>query len=93
MSRREKALEKRVVGDLALQGFLTVKVGFDGWPDRLILLGNGSHVWFEFKTDVGRLRPQQINRIAMLEKEGDRVYVIRSEQEANAAVEEAVRAL
>lgn len=93
MSKLEASLEAKVCADLAFQGFITVKVGLEGWPDRLVLLGNGRHTWFEFKSDVGRLRPSQINRTRQLEKEGDSVYVIRSEAEAKRALEEAIRAL
>lgn len=93
MSSLEKSLEKKVIADLAFQGFLTVKVGFEGYPDRLVLLGRGRHVWFEFKAEHGRLRPQQINRIAQLEREGDAVYIIRTEREASQAVKDAVGAI
>jgi hypothetical protein len=87
----EKTLERQVVAALAFLGFTTIKVGFDGWPDRLVLLGNGRHIWFELKQKKGRLRPQQMVRIALLEKDGERVYIIRSEDEALEAVKDAVK--
>jgi hypothetical protein len=86
----ESSLERKVCADLAFQGFSTVKVGFDGWPDRLVLLGKGRHVWFEFKTKKGILRASQRVRIRQLERDGELVYVIRSEQEAVRAIAEAV---
>lgn len=93
MSSLEKSLERKVIADLAFQGFLTIKVGFDGWPDRLVLLGSGRHIWFEFKTVEGKLRPSQLNRIKQLEEEGDLVYVIRAEEDAESAIAEAVNAI
>ena len=89
----EASLERRVCADLAFQGISTVKVGLDGWPDRLVLLGYGRHIWFEFKTVSGRLRPAQVNRKRLLEQDGDRVYVIRSSADAQRALEEGVRAV
>ena len=90
MSSLERTLEARVCANLAFQKFTTVKMGFDGWPDRLILLGRGRHCWFEFKTKEGKLRSSQKNRHRQLEEEGELVYVIRSESEATRALEEAV---
>ena len=91
--KQEKNLERAVVADLAFQGFLTLKVGFDGWPDRLVLLGNGRHIWLELKASEGKLRPQQKVRIAQLEQEGCRVYIIRSTSDLKAALADAVSAL
>jgi hypothetical protein len=88
----EKNLERQIVADLAFMGFLTVKVGFDGWPDRLVLLGNGRHIWLELKTGSS-LRPQQKVRIAQLEKEGCRVFIIRSASDLREALADAVRTL
>ena len=59
----EKAIESSVCAWLAYQGYIPLKVGLEGWPDRCVILGSGRHVWMEFKTPEGKLRPQQVNRI------------------------------
>lgn len=61
------------------------KWGYDGWPDRQILPGGGSHFWLELKTLTGRLRRAQEIRRELLERKGDRVYVPRSRADVRAA--------
>ena len=78
----EKAIEDSVCSWLEMQGFICLKVGWDGWPDRCVILGSNKHKWVEFKTEKGHLRPQQINRIAKLHEIGETVLVITSLEEA-----------
>lgn len=51
-------------------------MGYDGWPDRLVLTGRGRHYWIEFKRPGGKLRKVQERRIAKLVAMGERVEVI-----------------
>lgn len=62
-----------------------VKWGYDGWPDRQILPGGGSHFWLELKTETGRLRKAQEIRRELLEAKGERIYVPRSRADVRAA--------
>jgi|KBSSwiStaDraftv2_1062776.scaffolds.fasta_scaffold00502_41 VRR-NUC domain. len=78
----EKAIESSVCAWLAYQGYIPLKVGLEGWPDRCVILGAGRHVWMEFKTPEGKLRPQQVNRIAKLHEIGEVIYVVTSLEEA-----------
>jgi hypothetical protein len=74
----ELALEKTVCAWLAFQGYIPLKVGWEGYPDRCVILGLGRHVWIEFKTEDGKLRPQQVNRIQKLHEIGEEVFIVTS---------------
>ena len=74
----EAAIEHNVVVWLAFQGYGSIKTGKEGYPDRLVILGSNRHVWMEFKTPEGKLRPQQVNRISKLEELGETVFVVTS---------------
>jgi len=78
----EKNLERAVVEACNARGWVALKVGFDGWPDRLILTGDGRHYWVELKAQKGRLRAVQKVRKAMLERMGEVVLVARTAEEA-----------
>lgn len=67
--------------------------GRRGAPD-LFVWWDGPHVWFvEVKSAVGRLNPLQVVEIARLRASGFRVRVVSSVEEADAFVEEALKAL
>jgi hypothetical protein len=53
-----------------------LKVGYDGWPDRLVLTGDGHHYWIEFKRPGGKLRKVQERRIAKMLALGEDVELI-----------------
>jgi hypothetical protein len=78
----EKAVESSVCSWLMFQGYVPLKVGLEGWPDRLVLVGRGMHIWFEFKAPGGKLRAQQSNRIFKLREMGESVHVIESLEQA-----------
>lgn len=48
----------------------------EGHPDFTLLMGNRS-LFLEFKTEKGKLRPEQVKRIAELERAGNTVHVVR----------------
>jgi hypothetical protein len=73
---RESYIERETCKLLAQAGAVCVKVGVDGYPDRLILLGPGRHMWIEFKQPGGVLRPNQVLRIRQLQARGDLVNVL-----------------
>lgn len=76
----EKALNKAVYG----MGGLSLKFispGFDGVPDRLVLLPNKKFAFIELKAPNKKMRPLQVKRKAQLEALGFPVYCIdRMEQ-------------
>ena len=73
---REAGIEKKTIKALEALGCICLKVGHEGWPDRLILVGQGRHFWIEFKSPTGRLRPDQKLRIKKLMRIGDPVLVL-----------------
>lgn len=59
---REKIIEEQLVKSIRLMGGLAPKFvspGFDGVPDRLILLPNGRIAFAELKAPGKQLRPLQ----------------------------------
>lgn len=76
---REKIIEEHLVKAIRLTGGLALKFvspGFDGVPDRLLLLPNGRMAFAELKAPGKQLRPLQKRRKRQLEALGFRVYVI-----------------
>ncbi len=84
----EKAIEENVNAWLAFQGYIPLKVGHEGYPDRCIILGSGRYIWFEYKKPGGMLRPQQVNRIFKLREMGEGCYVIESLEQAQHVIAE-----
>lgn len=59
------------------------KFGKDGWPDRLVVLGCGKHVWFEFKRrKFGSLTPAQRRRIPAMRRAREPVYIVKTFEQA-----------
>lgn len=81
---REKATEAKLVKAVKSMGGLAPKFvspGFDGVPDRLVLLPKGKIAFIELKAEGKELRPLQVRRKRQLEKLGFSVYCIdRPEQ-------------
>ena len=76
---REKIVEEHLVKAVRLMGSRALKFvspGFDGVPDRLLLLPNGRMAFAELKAPGKQLRPLQKRRKSQLETLGFRVYVI-----------------
>jgi hypothetical protein len=55
---------------------VVLKLGFEGWPDRLVLLGEGQSFFIEFKQKGRSLRPDQLVRIRDLVTAGNVTVVI-----------------
>ena len=81
---REKTVEAKLVAAVKAMGGLAPKFisrGYDGMPDRLVLLPNGILAFVELKAPGKKLRPLQVRRKAQLEGLGFSVYCIdRPEQ-------------
>ena len=76
---REKTLEGKLVRAVRALGGIAPKLvspGFDGMPDRLILLPGGRAAFAELKASGKKPRPLQLRRKRQLEALGFRVYVI-----------------
>ena len=78
-SVREKDIEKKLVEAVREIGGLAPKFvspGWDGVPDRLILLPGKRMAFVELKAPGKKLRPVQIRRKEQMESLGFRVYCI-----------------
>jgi hypothetical protein len=78
----ESRLEKKIVKALRESGFDSVKVGRNGWPDRLVITGPGHHLWLEVKQPGGSLTAAQKRLIPRMQEQGEPVYVVESVEEA-----------
>ena len=78
---REKTVEQKLTRAVKALGGLALKVsppGFDGMPDRLVLLPLGKLAFVEVKAPGKQMRPLQEKRKRQLEALGFQVYVIDS---------------
>lgn len=65
-----------------------VSPGFDGMPDRLVLLPHGKLAFVELKAPGKKLRPLQKKRKRQLEGLGFSVYVIDSPEQIGEILDE-----
>ena len=76
---REKTLEHKFVMEVKRTGGLAPKLvspGFDGMPDRLLLLPGGKMAFVEVKAPGQKPRPLQLSRHKLLMGLGFRVFVL-----------------
>ena len=88
---REKSIESKLAAEVRRRGGLAPKFvspGFDGVPDRLILLPNGRMAFAELKAPGKQLRPLQKRRKRQLETLGFRVFVIDNTDQIGGVLDE-----
>ena len=76
---REKTLETLLVRTVKSMGGLAPKFvspGFDGMPDRIVLLPHGKMAFVEVKAHGKKPRPLQVRRKSQLESLGFSVYCL-----------------
>ena len=76
---REKQIEQKLVKATKDMGGIApqlVSPGFDGMPDRIVLLPGGHMGFVEVKTPVEKPRPLQLSRHGLLRWLGFKVYVL-----------------
>lgn len=76
---REKTIEQKFVAAVKTAGGLALKFtspGFDGVPDRIVLLPGGKMAFVEVKAPGEKPRPLQLARHRLLRRLGFRVYVL-----------------
>lgn len=74
----ESEIERKVCEYAEELGLIPIKVGKNGWPDRLIALHAAECLWIEFKARNGKLSALQRARIRQLLKIGHHVAIINS---------------
>ncbi|WMJ87771.1 VRR-NUC domain-containing protein [Anaerocolumna sp. MB42-C2] len=84
---REKLIEQKLVKTVKRMGGIAPKFispGFDGMPDRIVLLPNEKIGFVEIKALGGKPRPLQLARHRMLRELGFQVYVLDEETQIDA---------
>lgn len=88
---REKDIEQKIVAAVKRRGGICPKwtsPGFDGVPDRIVLFPMARIGFIEVKAPGKKPRPLQKARHNQLRHFGFKVYVIDSEDQIDAALDE-----
>ena len=91
INMREKTIEHKLtiaaknMGGIALK---FVSPGFDGMPDRIVLLPGGHIGFVEVKAMGRKPRPLQLSRHRLLRGLGFKVYVLDDEQQIGGILDE-----
>ena len=87
----EKQIEQKLVSSVKAKGGLApkfVSLGFDGVPDRIVLLPHGRIAFIELKAKGRKMRPLQVRRKRQLESLGFSVYCIDSTEQIGGILDE-----
>ncbi len=88
---REKTIEKKLTDAVKARGGLAPKFtspGFDGMPDRIVLMPDGRMAFVEVKAPGKTPRPLQEARHRMLRQLGFRVYVLDDSSQIGGILDE-----
>ncbi|WP_298031041.1 VRR-NUC domain-containing protein [uncultured Dysosmobacter sp.] len=88
---REKEIETALVKAVKARGGICPKwasPGFDGMPDRIVLLPGGHIGFAELKAPGEKPRPLQLSRHRLLRRLGFKVYVIDGKAQIPAVIDE-----
>ena len=88
---KEKIIEQKLVKAVKDMGGISPKFtspGFDGMPDRIILLPGGHMVFVEVKAPGEKPRPLQLARHKLLRGLGFKVYVLDDEHQIGGLLDE-----
>lgn len=88
---REKAIEKKLITSVKAAGGIAPKFtspGFDGMPDRIVLLPCGHMAFIEVKAPGEKPRPLQLARHRLLRSLGFKVYVLDDAQQIGGILDE-----
>ena len=88
---REKATEHKLTLMVKQRGGMAPKFvspGFDGVPDRLVLLPHGKIAFVELKATGETLRPLQVKRKRQLESLGFSVYCVDAVEQIGGILDE-----
>lgn len=88
---REKTIEQHLVKAVKNSGGIAPKMvspGFDGMPDRLVLLPGGKIGFVEVKAPGKEPRPLQVARHGLLRRLGFKVYVLDDPEQIGGILDE-----
>ena len=87
----ERTIEQKLAARVRAMGGIAPKFtspGFDGMPDRLVLLPGGRMGFVELKAPGRKPRPLQLVRHRLLRRLGFKVYVIDEINQIDSVLEE-----
>lgn len=88
---REREIERKLVSAVKVRGGICPKFvspGFDGMPDRVVLLPHGKIGFVEVKRPGEQPRPLQTARHRILRKLGFLVFVLDGEEQIGGMIDE-----
>lgn len=88
---REREIERKLVSAVKCRGGICPKFvspGFDGMPDRVVLLPHGKFGFVEVKRPGEQPRPLQTARHRLLRKLGFWVFVLDGEEQIGGMIDE-----
>jgi hypothetical protein len=90
---QERNIEAAALTALAHQfpNVKAIKIHLPGYPDRLLILGGGRHIWVELKTRKTAEEPLQAAVHRELRARGETVVICRKVREVIGAVAQAFR--
>ena len=89
--KREKVTELKLVREVKLRGGVCPKFtspGYDGMPDRIVLLPEGRMAFVEVKAYGEKPRPLQLARHRLLRSLGFKVYVLDDPEQIGGILDE-----
>lgn len=92
---REKIIEQKLVKAVKTMGGIALKFispGYDGMPDRLVLMPCGKIGFVEVKVLGERPRPLQVLRHKLLRRLGFKVYILDSEEQIGGIIDDILSA-
>ena len=87
----EKAIEQKLVQAVKAMGGMAPKFvspGYDGMPDRIVLLPGGRIAFVEVKAMGRKPRPLQLHRHRLLRRLGFKVFVLDTVDQIGKILEE-----
>jgi hypothetical protein len=78
---RESKIERHLKIRIHRLGGECIKMGQDGWPDRLVILPGGEATFVETKATEGKVKPWQARRHVRLRELVQEVFVPHSIEE------------
>ena len=88
---REKTIEQKLVAAVKARGGICpkwVSPGFDGMPDRIVLLPGRHFGFIEVKAPGEKPRPLQLSRHRLLERLGFHTYVLDGVEQIGGILDE-----
>lgn len=88
---REKTIEQKLRLKVKAMGGIALKFvspGFDGMPDRIILLPKGKVGFVEVKAKGKKPRPLQLARHKLLRRLGFKIFVLDDEEQIEVILNE-----